>query len=639
MALHPVVEQVTNRIIGRSRKSRAAYLEHLEAARIQGVQRGALSCTNLAHGFAAFPANDKLKLREYKQPSVAIVSSYNDMLSAHQPFEYFPKVIKEAVREVGAVAQFASGVPAMCDGVTQGQPGMELSLFSRDAIAMATAIGMSHNMFDAALYLGICDKIVPGLLIGALHFGHIPGIFVPGGPMTTGISNKEKAAIRQRYAKGEATREELLEGESASYHGAGTCTFYGTANSNQMLMEVMGLHLPGSAFITPGTPLRDALTAAASHQAVAISQQGGQYMPIGRIVDEKSIVNAIAALHATGGSTNHTLHLVAIARAAGIVIDWNDFDEMSKVVPLLTRIYPNGEADINHFQAAGGPGFVIRELLDAGLAHEDVNTILGHGLRKHCKEPFLGEDGKVVFRDATAVSGDENVLRPATNPFNNNGGMVLVKGNLGRAVMKVSAVKKEHYSVEAPALTFDSQEDFMHAYKDGKLNRDFVAVVRFQGPRANGMPELHALTPALANLQDAGFKVAMVTDGRMSGASGKVPAAIHVSPEILAGGPLGLVRDGDIIRVDANSGTMEALVPADVWAQRTQCTADLTSSHIGMGRELFSMFRNSISAAEEGAATFPLPSPKQTVVPLHEGIDAGEIIPGSDEDHLFKTPK
>jgi len=639
MALHPVVEQVTNRIIQRSRTSRAAYLEHLEAARIQGVQRGALSCTNLAHGFAAFPANDKLKLREYKQPSVAIVSSYNDMLSAHQPFEYFPKVIKDAVREVGAVAQFASGVPAMCDGVTQGQPGMELSLFSRDAIAMATAIGLSHNMFDASLYLGICDKIVPGLLIGALHFGHIPGIFVPGGPMTTGISNKEKAAIRQRYAKGEATREELLEGESASYHGAGTCTFYGTANSNQMLMEVMGLHLPGAAFITPGTPLRDALTAAAAREAVAISQQGGQYMPIGRIVDEKSIVNAIAALHATGGSTNHTLHLVAIARAAGIVIDWNDFDEMSKVVPLLTRIYPNGEADVNHFQAAGGPGFVIRELLDAGLAHEDVNTILGHGLRNHCKEPFLDDNGKVVFRDATPVSGDENVLRPATNPFNNNGGMVLVKGNLGRAVMKVSAVKQEHYSVEAPALTFDSQEDFMHAYKDGKLNRDFVAVVRFQGPRANGMPELHALTPALANLQDAGFKVAMVTDGRMSGASGKVPAAIHVSPEILAGGPLGLVRDGDIIRVDANNGTMEALVPADVWAQRKQCTADLTSSHIGMGRELFSMFRNSISAAEEGAATFPLPSPKQTVVPLHDGIDAGEIMPGSDEDHLFKTQK
>jgi len=639
MALHPVVEQVTNRIIKRSHASRAAYLAHLEAARVQGVQRGALSCTNLAHGFAAFPANDKLKLREQKKPSVAIVSSYNDMLSAHQPFEYFPKVIKDAVRDIGAVAQFAGGVPAMCDGVTQGQPGMELSLFSRDTIAMATAVALSHNMFDAALYLGICDKIVPGLLIGALHFGHIPGVFVPGGPMTTGISNKEKAAIRQRYAKGEAAREELLEGESASYHGAGTCTFYGTANSNQMLMEMMGLHLPGAAFITPGTPLRDALTAAASHQAVAISQQGGSYMPIGHIVDEKSIVNAIVALHATGGSTNHTLHLVAIARAAGIVIDWNDFDELSKVVPSLTRIYPNGEADVNHFQAAGGPGFVIRELLDAGLAHEDVNTILGHGLRKHCMEPFLGEDGKVVWRDLPQQSGDDSVLRPATNPFASNGGMVLVQGNLGRAVMKVSAVKHEYHVVEAPALTFDSQEEFMQAYKDGKLNRDFVAVIRFQGPRANGMPELHALTPALSNLQDAGFKVAMVTDGRMSGASGKVPAAIHVSPEILAGGPLGLVRNGDIIRVDATSGTLDALVPDDVWAARTMATADLSKSHIGMGRELFAMFRGHSSPAEEGAATFPLPSPIPTTVPLHEGVDANEVVPGSDEDFLFRTQK
>ena len=639
MALHPVVEQVTNRIIERSRVSRAAYLAHVEAARVQGVQRGALSCTNLAHGFAAFPQNDKLKLREQKKPSVAIVSSYNDMLSAHQPFEYFPKVIKEAVREIGAVAQFAGGVPAMCDGVTQGQPGMELSLFSRDTIAMATAVALSHNMFDASLYLGICDKIVPGLLIGALHFGHIPGVFVPGGPMTTGISNKEKAAIRQRYAKGEATREELLDGESKSYHGSGTCTFYGTANSNQMLMEMMGLHMPGAAFITPGTPLRDALTSAASHQAVAISQQGGHYMPIGHIVDEKSIVNAIAALHATGGSTNHTLHLVAIARAAGIVIDWNDFDELSKVVPLLTRIYPNGDADVNHFQAAGGPGFVIRELLDAGLAHEDVNTILGHGLRKHCKEPFLGEDGKVVWRDVPQQSGDEVVLRPASNPFSSNGGMVLVQGNLGRAVMKVSAVKIEHQTVEAPALTFNSQEDFMHAYKAGHLNRDFVAVIRFQGPRANGMPELHALTPALSNLQDAGYKVAMVTDGRMSGASGKVPAAIHVSPEILSGGPLGRVRDGDIIRVCAATGTLEALVPAEVWEQRKQVTADISASHIGMGRELFAMFRNGSSAAEEGAATFPLPSPKQTTVPLHEGADSGEIMPGSDEDFLFRTQK
>lgn len=635
MAVHPVVEKVTQRIIQRSRPSRQAYLAHLDAARVKGVQRGTLACTNLAHGFAAFPASDKLKLREQKQPSVAIVSSYNDMLSAHQPFEYFPKVIKDAVRDVGAVAQFAGGVPAMCDGITQGQPGMELSLFSRDTIAMSTAIALSHNMFDASLYLGICDKIVPGLLIGALHFGHIPGIFVPGGPMTTGISNKEKAAIRQRYAKGQATREELLEGESAAYHGAGTCTFYGTANSNQMLMEMMGLHLPGAAFITPGTPLRDALTRAAAQRAVKISQQGGEYMPIGHIVDEKSIVNAIAALHATGGSTNHTMHLIAIARAAGIVVDWNDFDELSKVVPLLARVYPNGDADVNHFQAAGGPTFVMRELLDAGLAHDDVNTILGRGLRAHCKEPFLDGD-QVVWKDLPEQSGDEAVLRKHTNPFSPDGGLILVQGNLGRAVMKVSAVKKEHHIVEAPAKTFDSQEDFMHAYKAGHLNTDFVAVIRFQGPRANGMPELHALTPALSNLQDAGYHVAMVTDGRMSGASGKVPAAIHVSPEILAGGPLGLVRDGDIIRVDATAGTLEALVPADVWASRKMATADLSRSHIGMGRELFEVFRKSVTAAEEGAAHFPLPSLIDTTVPLHEGTDSGEIMPGSDEDFLFR---
>ncbi|MFL6673444.1 MAG: phosphogluconate dehydratase [Massilia sp.] len=638
MALHPVVEQVTNRIIKRSRPSRAAYLAHVDAARIAGVQRSALSCTNLAHGFAAFPANDKLKLREQKKPSVAIVSSYNDMLSAHHPFEYFPRVIKDAVREIGAVAQFAGGVPAMCDGVTQGQPGMELSLFSRDTIAMATAVAMSHNMFDAGLYLGICDKIVPGLLIGALQFGHIPAVFVPGGPMTSGLSNKEKARVRQLYAQGKATREELLECESQSYHSEGTCTFYGTANSNQMLMEMMGLHLPNAAFITPGTPLRDALTAAAARQAVAISQQGGNYMPVAQVVDEKCIVNAIAALLATGGSTNHTLHLVAIARAAGIVIDWDDFDELSKVVPLLTRIYPNGDADVNHFQAAGGPGFVIRELLDAGLAHEDVNTILGRGLRAHCKEPFLDGD-KVVWRELPAQSGDEDVLRPASNPFSRDGGLILVKGNLGRAVMKVSAVKEQHRVVEAPALTFDSQEAFMHAYKAGHLNRDFVAVIRFQGPRANGMPELHALTPALSNLQDAGHHVAMVTDGRMSGASGKVPAAIHVSPEILAGGPLGLVRDGDIIRLDAGAGTLEALVPADAWASRKMACADLSSSHIGMGRELFAVFRNAISEAEQGAATFPLPSPIDTTVPLHEGADSGEIMPGSDEDFLFRTQK
>ena len=638
MALHPVVEAVTSRIIERSRPSRTAYLAHLDAARLQGPQRGALSCTNLAHGFAAFPANDKLTLREVKKPSVAIVSSYNDMLSAHQPFEHFPAIIKEAVRKAGAVAQFAGGVPAMCDGVTQGQPGMELSLFSRDAIAMGTAIALSHNMFDSALYLGVCDKIVPGLLIGALHFGHLPAVFVPAGPMTSGISNKEKARIRQLYAQGKATRDELLECEAGSYHGAGTCTFYGTANSNQMLMEIMGLHLPGAAFITPGTPLRDALTAAAARRAVEISQQGGEYTPVGHVVDEKCIVNAVIGLLATGGSTNHTLHLVAIAKAAGIVIDWDDFNELSAIIPMLTRIYPNGDADVNHFQAAGGPGFVIRELLDAGLLHDDVTTILGKGLRKHCTEPFIDGDA-AYWKTLPEASGDEAVLRPAANPFARDGGMILVKGNLGRAVMKISAVKEEHRVVEAPALTFNSQEDFMHAYKAGKLDRDFVAVIRFQGPRANGMPELHALTPALANLQDAGRHVALVTDGRMSGASGKVPAAIHVSPEILAGGPLGLVRDGDIIRLDATTGTLEALVPAAVWAARAQATADLSSSHIGMGRELFSMFRGAISEAEKGATTFPLPSPIPTTVPLHEAADIGDTVPGSDEDFLIKNPK
>ncbi|CUI07959.1 Phosphogluconate dehydratase [Janthinobacterium sp. CG23_2] len=638
MALHPVVESVTKRIIERSRPSRAAYLAHLDAARVDGPQRGALSCTNLAHGFAAFPANDKLMLKQVKKPSVAIVSAYNDMLSAHQPFEHFPAIIKDAVREVGAVAQFAGGVPAMCDGVTQGQPGMELSLFSRDAIAMATAIALSHNMFDSAVYLGVCDKIVPGLLIGALHFGHLPAVFVPAGPMTTGMSNKEKARIRQLYAQGKATRDELLECESQSYHGAGTCTFYGTANSNQMLMEIMGLHMPGAAFITPGTALRDGLTRAAAQRAVAISQQGGSYTPVGQIVDEKCIVNAVVGLLATGGSTNHTLHLVAIAKAAGIVIDWNDFNELSAIVPMLTRIYPNGDADVNHFQAAGGPGFVIRELLDAGLLHDDVTTILGKGLRAHCFEPFL--DGETaIWKELPALTGDDSVLRPASAPFARDGGMILVAGNLGRAVMKISAVKEEHRIVEAPALTFNSQEDFMHAYTAGKLDRDFVAVLRFQGPRANGMPELHALTPALANLQDAGRHVALVTDGRMSGASGKVPAAIHVSPEILAGGPLGLVRDGDIIRLDATTGTLEALVPAAVWAARSQATADLSSSHIGMGRELFTMFRNAISEAEKGATTFPLPSPIPTTVSLHDTADIGDTVPGSDEDFLIKNPK
>ena len=606
MSLNATLASVTQRIAERSLPYRSAYLSRLEAARRKGVQRGALSCTNLAHGFAAFPENDKLKLKQDRAPSVAIVSSYNDMLSAHQPFERFPQIIKEAVRAAGGVAQFAGGVPAMCDGITQGQDGMELSLFSRDAIAMGTAVALSHNMFDAALYLGVCDKIVPGLLIGALHFGHIPAVFVPAGPMTSGMSNSDKVKIRQLYAQGKIGREELLEAEAQSYHGAGTCTFYGTANSNQMMMEAMGLHLPGSAFITPNTSLRDALTAAAATQALKITAQGDSYVPVGRLVDEKSIVNAIVALLATGGSTNHTLHLVAIAKAAGLVIDWDDFSQLSSVVPLVTRIYPNGTADVNHFHAAGGTGFVLRELLDAGLMHDDVLTVLGHGLRAHCTEPFLDGD-KVTWKAAPKDSGDDTVVRTATEPFSVDGGLRLLKGNLGRSVIKVSAVKPEHRVVEAPVIVFHSQEAFMKAFKAGELDKDFVAVLTFQGPRANGMPELHALTPALGILQDKGRHVALVTDGRMSGASGKVPAAIHVTPEVLANGPLGLVRTGDMIRLDAEAGILEAIVAADVWAARTAETVDLSANQFGMGRELFSVFRASVSTAEEGGTTFGLP--------------------------------
>ena len=606
MSLNPTLASVTERIAERSRPYRTAYLARLDAARHQGVQRGALSCTNLAHGFAAFPANDKLKLKQDRAASVAIVSSYNDMLSAHQPFERFPEIIKEAIRAEGGVAQFAGGVPAMCDGITQGQPGMELSLFSRDAIAMGTAVALSHNMFDAALYLGVCDKIVPGLLIGALHFGHIPAVFVPAGPMTSGMTNSEKVKIRQLYAEGKIGRAELLDAEAQSYHGAGTCTFYGTANSNQMLMEAMGLHLPGAAFITPNTPMRDALTAAAAKQALKITAQGQQYTPVGRLVDEKSIVNAIVALLATGGSTNHTLHLVAIAKAAGLVIDWDDFSRLSSVVPLVTRIYPNGTADVNHFHAAGGTGFVLRELLDAGLMHDDVLTVLGKGLRAHCTEPTL-DDGKLSWRAAPVKSGDDSVLRPATQAFSADGGLKLLQGNLGRSVIKVSAVKPEHRIVEAPAIVFHSQDAFMKAFKAGELDRDFVAVLTFQGPRANGMPELHSLTPALGILQDKGRHVALVTDGRMSGASGKVPAAIHVTPEVLAGGPLGRVRSGDLIRLDADAGTLEALVNSAVWAQREVETVNLAGNQTGMGRELFSVFRATVSAAEEGGTSFGLP--------------------------------
>ncbi len=597
--LHASVKDVTLRIRERSREGRASYLERMEAARLQNSARAGLSCTNLAHGFAA-AGTDKDALKQMRWPNLAIVSAYNDMLSAHQPLERYPALIKQAARAAGAVAQFAGGVPAMCDGVTQGQAGMELSLFSRDVIAMATAVALSHNMFDAALCLGVCDKIVPGLLMGALTFGHLPVIFVPGGPMPSGVPNKEKARIRQLYAEGRAGREELLESEAGSYHSAGTCTFYGTANSNQMLMEMMGLHLPGSAFVPPNTPLRDALTAAAATRAAAITALGGEYLPLCQVVDESSIVNALVGLLATGGSTNHTLHLVAMARCAGISITWDDFSDLSAVVPLLTRIYPNGSADVNRFQVSGGMAFLIRELTGAGLLHADTTTVMGRGLAPYATEPWL-DAGRLAWREAPAVSGDLDVLRPADSPFSTHGGLRLLTGNLGRAVIKTSAMKAEHHVVEAPAVVFDDQEDVIRAFKDGRLSRDCVAVVRFQGPRANGMPELHQLTPSLASLQSRGFHVALVTDGRMSGASGNVPAAIHVTPEASSGGPLGRVRDGDLIRLDCHTGVLEARVPAAVWQQREPAVLEHKRNETGCGRELFAGMRRAAGDAEAGA--------------------------------------
>jgi phosphogluconate dehydratase len=598
-SLHPRVRAVTERIRERSRGARAAYLERMAAQGSREPARKRLSCTNLAHGFAASPAPDKQALQDLRWPNLAIVTAYNDMLSAHQPYERFPGLIRAAAREAGATAQVAGGVPAMCDGVTQGQPGMELSLFSRDVIAMSTGIALSHGMFDAALCLGVCDKIVPGLLIGALSFGQLPAVFVPAGPMPSGLPNKEKARIRQLFAEGKVGREALLESEAGSYHSAGTCTFYGTANSNQMLMEVMGLHLPGSAFVPPNTPLRDALTAAAAQRAARITALGQQYLPLAKIIDERSIVNAVVGLLATGGSTNHTLHLVAIARAAGILIDWDDFSDLSEVVPLLARIYPNGGADVNHFHAAGGMGFLINELLDAGLMHENVQTVSGAGLRASAREPWLSPDG-LAWRDAPAASADTTVLRPAADPFSSDGGLKLLRGNLGRSVIKVSAVSSQHRIIEAPARVFDSQEAVLESFKRGELERDLVVVVRFQGPRANGMPELHGLSPALASLQSKGHRVALVTDGRMSGASGAVPAAIHLTPEVASGGPLGKVRDGDIIRLDSMKGTLEALVPEETWSRRPAATADLTANALGIGRELFRAFRASAAPAEEG---------------------------------------
>ncbi|WP_404992954.1 phosphogluconate dehydratase [Cupriavidus pauculus] len=604
-----VVSAVTQRIVERSRVSRAAYLARCERAQQElGPLRG-MSCANIAHGYAALPADDKLRLRVEHAPNLGIVTAYNDMLSAHQPYERYPAVIREAARAVGAVAQVAGGVPAMCDGITQGNAGMELSLFSRDAIAMGTAVALSHNTFDAALMLGVCDKIVPGLLMGALQFGHLPIVFVPAGPMASGLSNKEKARVRQLYATGQVGRDALLEAECAAYHGAGTCTFYGTANSNQFLMEIMGLHMPGSAFVHPDSGVRDALTAAAAQRALALIARGSEYTPLASIVDERAIVNAMVGLLATGGSTNHTIHLVAMARAAGIIIDWNDFDELSAATPLLARVYPNGSADVNHFHAAGGVAFVIAQLLEAGLLHEDVNTVAGRGLKHYTREPVM-VDGVLRWRDGPTVSGDASVVAPARAPFSQEGGLRLMAGNLGRGVIKVSAVSDEHRIVQAPARVFDSQEALQAAFDADELNRDVVAVVRFQGPNANGMPELHRLTPVLGALQDAGHKVALVTDGRMSGASGKVPAVIHVGPEALAGGPLARVRDGDIIRIDAVAGTLDLVGDSAVqgeFAARAPAVAQVDGfANFSMGRGLFGLFRRHARGAEEGGSALDL---------------------------------
>ena len=603
MKTHPVLTEITERIVARSSGSRRAYLQRIDEMRGSGPLRGALSCSNLAHGFAACDEDDKQALKLVESANIGIVNAYNDMLSAHQPLGDYPQLIKQAAHAVGCTAQVAGGVPAMCDGVTQGAAGMELSLFSRDIIAGATAIALSHNMFDGALCLGVCDKIVPGLLIGALSFGHLPVIFAPAGPMSSGLSNAEKASIRQQFAEGKIGRDKLLEAESAAYHGKGTCTFYGTANSNQMLMEAMGLHVPGAAFESPGTALRDQLTVAAAQRLCKITALGNEYTPLADVVDEKCIINAIVALLATGGSTNHSIHWIAIARAAGVIIDWEDFSDLSAITPLVARVYPNGSADVNHFHAAGGTAYVIRTLLDNGLLHEDVNTVWGRGLSHYTTEPRLA-DNRLVHVEGATVSGDSQVLKPADAPFDTEGGLRLLCGNLGRSVIKVSAVAPEHRLVEAPARIFEDQASLQQAFERGELNSDMVAIVRFQGPSANGMPELHKLTPYLGILQDRGHSVALVTDGRMSGASGKVPAAIHLTPEALASGPIGRIRDGDMIRLDANNGELSVLVPADEWQQRRQAARSSRDSAYGMGRELFAFMRNAVNEAESGATVF-----------------------------------
>jgi len=600
--MHPALERVTDRIRENSRASRSAYLERIARAADEGPARGSLSCSNLAHGMAAEGRREKDILAGGTIPNLAIVTAYNDMLSAHQPFENYPQQIRDAASKRGAVAQVAGGVPAMCDGVTQGQDGMDLSLFSRDVIALSTAVALSHNMFDAAVCLGICDKIVPGLMIGALSFGHLPVVFIPAGPMVSGLSNKEKAHVRELHAAGKVGRDELLAAESAAYHAPGTCTFYGTANSNQMLMEFMGMQLPGGSFVNPGASLRKHLTADAVGQVLKLTHLGDRYTPIGHVIDEKAIVNGIVGLLATGGSTNHTMHLVAIAQAAGIRVDWTDFAELSQAVPLLARVYPNGSADVNHFHAAGGLGFVMRELLGGGLLHRDVTTILGEGLDRFLAEPFL-EHGELRWRDCQQASLDNDIVRPMAEPFDAEGGIRLVEGNVGRAIVKVSAVEPEHRSIEAPARVFHSQEAFTEAFNRGDLETDFVAVLSCQGPRANGMPELHKLTPYLGVLQNRGFRVALLTDGRMSGASGKVLAAIQVSPEAVRGGVIGKIQDGDVVTIDSAGGTLSVTADDDV-AAREAVDVDISSNHVGMGRELFAAFRTQTGVAEAGASIF-----------------------------------
>jgi len=599
--VHPVLEAVTNDIIERSRVSRAAYLARIDAAVETGPHRAQLDCGNLAHAFAASAKGEKVDLTAHVKANIGIISSYNDMLSAHQPYKDYPELIKTSALLAGGVAQFAGGVPAMCDGVTQGQPGMELSLFSRDVIAMASAIGLSHNMFDAAMFLGICDKIVPGLLISALSFGHLPAIFVPGGPMPSGLPNKEKVRIRQLYAEGKVDRDALLKAESESYHSAGTCTFYGTANSNQMMVEMMGLHLPGSSFVNPNTPLRDALTASATKQVLKYTAMGDDFRPFGYMIDEKAIMNAMVGLMATGGSTNHTMHLVAIARAAGIIINWDDFDKITKIIPLITRIYPNGDADINHFQAAGGMGVLIGELLSKGLMHEDIMTVAStRGMNSYTEEPKIVE-GKLIWEEGPGHSLDTSVIGSVDEPFSASGGLHLIKGNLGRGMSKISAVSEQHQVVEARAMVFDDQDDVVAAFKRGEMEQDLIVVLRFQGPKANGMPELHKLTPLLGSLQDKGFHVAIVTDGRMSGASGKVPSAIHMCPECEIGGPLTRVRTGDMLHLNTQTGDLNILVDDQVFNHRTQCIKGSIEHHYGMGRELFDSFRRGVSSAETGA--------------------------------------